>query len=74
MCKEKIHSFVVQCPEFQPAQSLTLDSLADLFSGMSSRLDLEASRYAAINVGRLFVPTNPTLSLARYSFIQRSEL
>ena len=47
---------------------------ANLFNRASSLLLWEAPSYASINARRLFVHKYPPLSIARYSFIQLSDL
>ena len=49
-------------------------SLADVFNLTPSRLLWETSSHAAVNAQRLFIYKYPPMSIARYSFIQLSEL
>ena len=56
------------------SKHFTLYSLATLFNRTSSQLLWEASSYAAINAQRLSVHKYPPMFLARYSFVQLSEL
>ena len=56
------------------SKRFTFYSLADLFNRTTFRFLGEASSYTANNSRRLFVHTYTPLSIARYSFIQLSEL
>ena len=61
---------------FTPWQtcSFTLHPLADLFIPKPFQLLWEAFSHAAITAQRLFVHISTTICIARYSFIQLSEL
>ena len=49
-------------------------TVADLLIPSPTRLLLEAFNHAAINAQKIFVHTSTSLFIARYSFIQLSEL
>ena len=73
--KSKVISYIAQYPVLRTAQSaLHFTSLADLFTQTPSQLLWEASSHMLQLMCEGCSYTNPPLSLARYLFIQLSEL
>ena len=71
----KASSYIAQYPVVRIAQSaLHFTSLTDLFTQTSSRLLWEASSHMLQLMREGYSYTYPPLSIARYSFIQLSEL
>ena len=74
-CKIKASSYIAQYPFLRIAQSaLHFTSLTDLFTHTPSRLLWEATSYMLQLMREDCSCTHPPLSIARYSFIQLSEL
>ena len=73
--KVKASSYIAQYPVLRTVQSaLHFTSLTDLFTQTLSRLLLEASSHMVQLMREGCSYTHPPLSIARYSFIQLSEL
>ena len=74
-CCKKASSYIAQYPVLRTVQSaLHFTSLTDLFTQTPSRLLWEASRHMLQLMREDCSYTYPPLSIARYSFIQLSEL
>ena len=74
-CEQKTSSYIAQYPILRIAQSaLHFTSLTDLFTQTPSRLLWEASSHVLQLKREGCSYTYPPLSIARYSFIQLSEL
>ena len=74
-CKLKASSYIAQYPVLRTVQSaLHFTSLTDLFTQIPSRLLWEASSHMLQLMRGGCSYTYPPLSIARYSFIQLSEL
>ena len=72
---KKVSSYIAQYPVLRTAQStLYFTSLADLFNQTPSQLFWEASSHMLQLMRKGCSYTYPPLSIARYSFIQLSEL
>ena len=73
--RQKASSYIAQYPVLSIAQSaLHFTSLTDLFTQTPSRLLWEASSHMLQLMREGCLYTYPPLSIARYSFIQLSEL
>ena len=73
--KVKASSYIAQYPVFRTVQSaLDFTSLTDLFTQTPSRLLWEASSHMLQLMRESCLCTYPPLSIAKYSFIQLSEL
>ena len=72
---KKVSSYIAQYPVIRTVQSvLHFTSLTDLFTQTPSRLLWEASSHMLQIIRKGCLYTYPTLSIARYSLIQLSEL
>ena len=70
-----VRSYIARYPVRRTAQSaLHFTPLADLFIPRPFQLIWEALSHAAVTARRLFVHISTTVCIARYSFIQLSEL
>ena len=67
----KVSSYIARYPVLK---CFTLHPLADLFIPRPFQLLWEAFSHAAITAQRLFIHISTTVFIARYSFIQLSEL
>ena len=73
--KVKVSSYIAQYPSLRTVQSaLHFTSLTDLFTQTPSRFLWEASSHMLQLMHEGCSYTHPPLSIARYSFIQLSEL